>query len=129
MASSVSSGSKRGLEEFLEGFQQEFSDLMDVTNFPTEEERQRVKQQGAALFDRGIMRVSEPEVDENDPGYGPSVTTLFSVVMELEEKGLIEKTEKAGYYDRAFQVIKVDPETNKDLCEFLQARRRDLLPK
>lgn len=99
-------------------FMQEFSELCDVADSGI------AKARGVNLFQRWTAWIERNA--ENDPmGYNASTTTIFSLIIELSEKGILEPNEQEGMYKRAFAVVK-NPSNDPDLNEFLAARMKEL---
>ncbi len=99
-------------------FMEEFGELCDVAD------PQIAKARGVKLFQRWTAWIEGNA--ENDPmGYNASTTTIFSLILELSEKGVLAPNEKEVMYKRAFAVVK-NPSNDQDLKDFLKARMKEL---
>jgi hypothetical protein len=83
------------------------------------------KDKGVLLFERLIKWLSIYKGPKDDPEYMASTTTIFTIVLDLLEKGLITPDEKNVMFDRAFQVIVMNYPDQKikdqDLVDFLES--------
>lgn len=99
-------------------FMEEFGALCDIAD------PQIARARGVNLFHRWTAWIEGNA--ENDPmGYNASTTTIFSLILELSEKGILAPNEKVGMYKRAFTVVK-NPSNDPDLNDFIKARMKEL---
>ncbi len=101
------------------------SPVHEITHQEVELQRQGklARQTSLDAFERLIQWMSVYEGSEDTTDYGCSLTTLFSIVIDCYDEGLINAKEKIVLFNRAYQVIMKDPNrtiADEDLVDFLR---------